>query len=110
MHGTKHCNDFEDACSKLEDYVTSLAEQIQLQKDVGDRLIQSQVYYEHQYGEAKIVANVSTIILTTPLEFLVSTSRPTLMSVDSRVHFYSLRLRTRCFFTFSIFASFLLSC
>jgi len=57
MHGTKHCNDFEDACSKLEDYVTSLAEQIQLQKDVGDRLIQSQVYYEHQYGEAKIVAN-----------------------------------------------------
>lgn len=57
MHGTKHCNDFEDACSKLEDYVTSLAEQIQMQKDVGDRLVQSQVYYEHQYGEAKIVAN-----------------------------------------------------
>jgi len=57
MHGTKHCNDFEDACSKLEDYVTSLGQQIQLQKDVGDRLVQSQVYYEHQYGEAKIVAN-----------------------------------------------------
>ena len=61
MHGTKHCNDFEDACSKLEDYVSSLARQIQLQKDVQERLIQSEVYYEHQYGEAKIVANVSKL-------------------------------------------------
>ena len=61
MHGTKHCNDFEDACSKLEDYVSSLAKQIQLQKDVQERLIQSEVYYEHQYGEAKIVANVSDL-------------------------------------------------
>ena len=59
MHGTKHCNDFEDACSKLEDYVSSLAQQIQIQKDVQERLVQSEVYYEHQYGEAKIVANVS---------------------------------------------------
>ncbi|XP_061193179.1 regulation of nuclear pre-mRNA domain-containing protein 2-like [Saccostrea echinata] len=56
-HGKQFSQQFEDSCSKLENYVSSAEQQIQEQKVMIELLEQSQVFYDEQYREARIVAN-----------------------------------------------------
>ena len=57
--GKEFCADFELACTKLEDYVGALSQEIAGRTALIEMLEQSELYYDAQYGEAKIVANVS---------------------------------------------------
>lgn len=56
-HGKQFSQQFEDSCSKLENYVSSAEQQIMEQKVMIEMLEQSQVFYDEQYREARIVAN-----------------------------------------------------
>ena len=58
-HGKEFSRQFEDACNKLEDYVVSLQKEIDHRTAMITMLEQSELFYEDQYREAKIVANVS---------------------------------------------------
>nr|XP_034326865.1 regulation of nuclear pre-mRNA domain-containing protein 2 [Crassostrea gigas] len=61
-HGKQFSQQFEDSCSKLENYVSSAEQQIMEQKVMIEMLEQSQVFYDEQYREARIVANVSQVL------------------------------------------------
>ena len=58
-----HCQEFlqqfEDSCAKLEDFVSSLEKEVKDRKAMVENLEQSEIFYDAQYGEARIVANVS---------------------------------------------------
>ncbi|CAE1326432.1 Regulation of nuclear pre-mRNA domain-containing protein 2 [Acanthosepion pharaonis] len=56
-HGKEFSRQFEDACNKLEDYVVSLQKEIDHRTAMITMLEQSELFYEDQYREAKIVAN-----------------------------------------------------
>lgn len=62
-HGKQFSQQFEDSCSKLENYVSSAEQQIMEQKVMIEMLEQSQVFYDEQYREARIVANVSQFLI-----------------------------------------------
>ncbi|CAI9717324.1 Hypothetical predicted protein [Octopus vulgaris] len=56
-HGKEFSRQFEDACNKLDDYVVSLQKEIDHRTAMITMLEQSELFYEDQYREAKIVAN-----------------------------------------------------
>ena len=58
-HGNDFSSHFEDSCMKLEDLVKRQTQQKQDQKSLLSTLQTSETFYEEQYREAKIVANVS---------------------------------------------------
>ncbi|XP_038076989.1 proline-rich protein 36-like isoform X2 [Patiria miniata] len=55
--GKRFSQQFEDSAVKLEDYVTSLTKEVELRRKLFDLLQKSEIFYEAQFGEAKIVAN-----------------------------------------------------
>lgn len=56
-HGNQFSKQFEESCSKLEDYVSSANKDIIEKGAMIELLETSQLFYEEQYKEAKIVAN-----------------------------------------------------
>ena len=58
-HGKEFSQQFEDTCVKVEDYVVQLERTIKERTSLIEMLEQSELFYDAQYGEAKIVANVS---------------------------------------------------
>ncbi|XP_041464248.1 protein piccolo-like [Lytechinus variegatus] len=48
---------FEDAADRLEEFVVALEKEVNLRKQLVDLLEKSEIYYDAQMGEAKIVAN-----------------------------------------------------
>ena len=60
-HGKEFCLEFEGACGKMDDYVKCMEKEIADRNELIELLEQSELYYDAQYGEAKIVANVSAI-------------------------------------------------
>jgi hypothetical protein len=61
-HGNQFSKQFEESCSKLEDYVSSANKDIIEKGAMIELLETSQLFYEEQYKEAKIVANVSKVM------------------------------------------------
>ncbi|XP_022110340.1 regulation of nuclear pre-mRNA domain-containing protein 2-like [Acanthaster planci] len=55
--GKRFSQQFEDSAIKLEDYVNSLTKEVELRRKLFDLLQKSEIFYEAQFGEAKIVAN-----------------------------------------------------
>ena len=62
-HGHEFSRQFEESCQKLDDYVHFLEVEIKDRADLIEMLEQSEIYYDAQYGEAKIVANVSIVLM-----------------------------------------------
>ena len=58
-HGKDFCQEFETACAKMDEYVKCVEREIADRNELIELLEQSELYYDAQYGEAKIVANVS---------------------------------------------------
>ena len=58
-HGKEFCKQFEDSCMKIEDYVNTLEREIIQRKAVLAMCENSEIFYDEQFKEAKIVANVS---------------------------------------------------
>lgn len=56
-HGKEFCKQFEDSCIKIEDYVNTLEREIIQRKAVLAMCENSEVFYDEQFKEAKIVAN-----------------------------------------------------
>ena len=61
-HGKEFCKQFEDSCIKIEDYVNTLEREILQRKAVLTMCENSEIFYDEQFKEAKIVANVSIVI------------------------------------------------
>ena len=59
--GKKFSEQFEDGANKLEDYVNSLKKEIEIRRKLIDLLKKSEIFYDAQFGEAKIVTNVSCL-------------------------------------------------
>ena len=70
-HGKEFCRQFEDSCVKVEEYVVQLEREIEERKCVLEMCADSEVFYEEQFKEARIVANVSTVSFISGLLFLV---------------------------------------
>lgn len=62
-HGNDFSSQFEDSCTKLEDLVKRQTQHLKDQRALLETLNTSETFYEEQYREAKIVANVSYIFL-----------------------------------------------
>ena len=60
-HGREFSRQFEESCQKLDDYVHHLEVEIKDRADLTEMLEDSEIYYDAQYGEAKIVTNVSSV-------------------------------------------------
>ena len=60
-HGKEFCKQFEDSCIKIEDYVNTLEREITQRKTVLMMCENSEIFYDEQFKEAKIVANVSIV-------------------------------------------------
>lgn len=58
-HGKEFSQNFEDSCVKLEEYVHLVEQEIKDRAALIESLEETEVFYDAQYGEAKIVANVS---------------------------------------------------
>ena len=58
-HGNDFSSHFEDSCMKLEDLVKRQTQHLNDQQAMMEVLTTSETFYEEQYREAKIVANVS---------------------------------------------------
>ena len=58
-HGKEFSIQFEESCVKLEEYVEILADEITERKTLIQLTEISEMFYDEQYREAKIVANVS---------------------------------------------------
>ncbi|XP_076101709.1 uncharacterized protein LOC143071345 [Mytilus galloprovincialis] len=56
-HGNQFSKQFEESCNKLEDYVSSANKDLLEKAALIEMLETSQLFYEEQYKEAKIVAN-----------------------------------------------------
>ncbi|XP_015793235.1 ENHANCER OF AG-4 protein 2 isoform X2 [Tetranychus urticae] len=56
-HGEQYSKDFDDATKLMETLVTTLEKEIAIRNDLIEYLEKSEVFYETQKGEAKIVAN-----------------------------------------------------
>lgn len=59
---TKFNNDFENFSVKLEEYIKFFDVQINEKEVLINLLLQSEIFYDAQYKDAKIVANVTKII------------------------------------------------
>ncbi len=57
-HGKEFCESFEESCTRLEELVENLQEENKDRTSLIEMLEQSEIFYDSQYGEAKIVANV----------------------------------------------------
>lgn len=57
-HGKEFSQQFEDTCVKLEDYIGHVEREMKEGQTLIELLEQGQLFYDAQYGEAKIVANV----------------------------------------------------
>ena len=51
---------FEDAADRLEEFVVAMEKEVKLRTQLVDLLEKSEIFYDAQMGEAKIVANVSS--------------------------------------------------
>ena len=58
--GKEYTQQFEDNCVKLEECTEQITNEIKERTALIELLEQSELFYDAQYGEAKIVANVST--------------------------------------------------
>ncbi|CDR01579.1 unnamed protein product [Oncorhynchus mykiss] len=58
--GKRHSKDFEDGSAKLKEFVAFLDRQIKGGPPLLDALGNADIFYEMQYKEVKIVANVSS--------------------------------------------------
>ena len=56
--GKEFCQEFDHACTKYSEYVRGIEKEISERNDLIELIEQSELYYDAQYGEAKIVANV----------------------------------------------------
>ncbi len=59
-HGKEFSLQFEDSCVQLEEYIEKLDVENQVRKGMVDMMETAQFFYDEQYREAKIVANVSS--------------------------------------------------
>ena len=57
-HGTEFLRQFESSCSKLEELVGAVNKEMKDRAALVEILEQSELFYDAQHGEAKIVANV----------------------------------------------------
>ena len=57
-HGSLFTQHIEDIHHSLDDYVASLEKELNYRQQTVEQLEQSELFYDIQYGEAKIVANV----------------------------------------------------
>lgn len=62
-HGKQYTQQIEDIHRHLEDYVNSLDKQTIERQTLLELLEQSELFYDAQYGEAKIVTNVCLLAL-----------------------------------------------
>lgn len=60
QHGNDCIQEVEDGRKKLEDYIKAVDREISKRRQVKDLLEQAKKYYDSLYGEANIVATVST--------------------------------------------------
>lgn len=60
--GNKFSKDFEEGSSKLQEFVTFLEDQVKSGPSLQDALGNADIFYEMQYKEVKIVANVSPLL------------------------------------------------
>lgn len=72
--GKKFSKEFEEASSKLEEFVNGLDKQVKNGPSLTEALENAGIFYEAQYKEVKVVANVSLSFLD-PLRWN-STSEP----------------------------------
>ncbi|KAK3098614.1 hypothetical protein FSP39_021237 [Pinctada imbricata] len=56
-HGKQFIQQFEDSCAKLENYMNGAEKKMTEEKELIEMLTESEVFYDEQYREAKIVAN-----------------------------------------------------
>lgn len=64
--GKKFSKEFEEASSKLEEFVNGLDKQVKNGPSLTEALENAGIFYEAQYKEVKVVANVSTLVLEPP--------------------------------------------
>lgn len=62
--GKKFSKEFEEASSKLEEFVNGLDKQVKNGPSLTEALENAGIFYEAQYKEVKVVANVSVIFLS----------------------------------------------
>lgn len=63
-HGSQFSHHIEDIHHSLDDYVSSLEKEWTYRQQTISQLEQSELFYDIQYGEAKIVANVSLTLVS----------------------------------------------
>jgi hypothetical protein len=64
-HGKLYSQQVEDIHKNLTDYVSSVEREMADRQRMIELLEQSEIFYDVQYGEAKIVANVCTSLILT---------------------------------------------
>lgn len=64
--GKKFSKEFEEASSKLEEFVNGLDKQVKNGPSLTEALENAGIFYEAQYKEVKVVANVSILFLDPP--------------------------------------------
>lgn len=64
--GKKFSKEFEEASSKLEEFVNGLDKQVKNGPSLTEALENAGIFYEAQYKEVKVVANVSVTSLDPP--------------------------------------------
>ena len=65
-HGNQYTQHIEDVHHSLDDYVTGLDNELSYRTRTIEELEQSELFYDIQYGEAKIVANVRSLSSRSP--------------------------------------------
>lgn len=69
IEGNKFAKDFEDSSQKLQEFVSFLDKELKTGPSLLEALGNADIFYEMQYKEVKIVANVSvgsSDIITVP--------------------------------------------
>ena len=61
MQGKEYCQEFEESCIKLESLIEDFERANKDRTNLVEMLEQSELFYDTQYGEAKIVTNVRLI-------------------------------------------------
>jgi hypothetical protein len=69
-HGKLYSQQVEDIHKNLTDYVSSVEKEMTDRQRMIELLEQSEIFYDVQYGEAKIVANVWGCVFQALLHFL----------------------------------------
>ena len=84
-HGKEFSQTFEESCLKLEDVLAMTEKQNVERQAMVEMLEQSELYYDAQYGEAKIVANVSNKAALAEAGCLLYSTRPAATSAAAAV-------------------------